>query len=50
MMNAVKYTYDVKTKTMNYVEYKNSVEKPTKDGFCRMVQVLSEVKIWVEFV
>ena len=27
MMNAVKYTFDVKTKTMNFVEYKNSVEK-----------------------
>ena len=30
MMNAVKYTYDIKTKTMNYVEYKNSVEKTDK--------------------
>lgn len=30
MMNAVKYTYDVTTKTMNYVEYKNSVEETDK--------------------
>ena len=30
MMNAVKYTYDVKTKTMKWVEYKNSVENTEK--------------------
>ncbi len=31
-MNAVKYIYDIRTKTMNYMKYKNSVEK-TENGW-----------------